>query len=414
MSDLEPGQPSGLVKSIKNERKSYPMNSMKESVAAAAEKSLALRHYFHKHPELPWKEVETTALIASELEKRGVKVVKRGFKGLATGLIAEVKGALPGPVLAIRADIDALPVSEDASLFLRSEVPNVMHACGHDAHAAILIGAAEVIQAHRDELAGTVRFIFQPAEEAGYDSGAPAVIAEGGLDGVDAIIGAHVWSDSPLGTIGWKHGAMMASADIWEMTIKGKGGHGGQPHKAVNPTLCAASMIPAIQSIVSQEIDTQEPVVVTVGSLKAGQAPNVIPAECFASGNVRASSRETRSSMPERFERIAKGIAEAWRCTVDLKYTPIYPVTVNDNAMIDWVVDVVKAEGMGGRLYDMPFQMGSEDFSYYGEKLPAAYFYFGMGTQTPHHSPLFHVDDEVIPLGIHTFAALALDFGKRK
>ncbi|MDY3868255.1 MAG: M20 family metallopeptidase [Pyramidobacter sp.] len=390
------------------------MTCIKESVAAAAEKARELRHHFHKHPELPWKEVETTARIAAELEARGIAVVKKGFGGVQSGLIAEIKGDLPGPVLAIRADIDALPVCEDPSLELKSEVEGVMHACGHDAHAAILIGAAEVIQAHKDELAGTIRLLFQPAEEAGYDSGAPAIIADGGLDGVDAIIGAHVWSDSPLGTIGWKHGPMMASADIYEMTIKGKGGHGGQPHKAVNPTLCAASMIPAIQSIVSQEIDTQEPVVVTVGSLHAGKAPNVIPEECFVSGNVRASTRETRNSMPERFERIAKGIAEAWRCTVDLKYTPVYPVTVNDNAMIDWVVDVVKAEGMGDRLYDMPFQMGSEDFSYYGEKVPAAYFYFGMGTNVPHHNPRFRVDDEVIPVGIRTLAALALDFGKRK
>lgn len=327
------------------------MTCIKESVAAAAEKARELRHHFHKHPELPWKEVETTARIAAELEARGIAVVKKGFGGVQSGLIAEIKGDLPGPVLAIRADIDALPVCEDPSLELKSEVEGVMHACGHDAHAAILIGAAEVIQAHKDELAGTIRLLFQPAEEAGYDSGAPAIIADGGLDGVDAIIGAHVWSDSPLGTIGWKHGPMMASADIYEMTIKGKGGHGGQPHKAVNPTLCAASMIPAIQSIVSQEIDTQEPVVVTVGSLHAGKAPNVIPEECFVSGNVRASTRETRNSMPERFERIAKGIAEAWRCTVDLKYTPVYPVTVNDNAMIDWVVDVVKAEGMGDRSF---------------------------------------------------------------
>ena len=259
-----------------------------------------------------------------------------------------------------------------------------------------------------------MRFLFQPAEEAGPGSGAPAVIADGALEGVDAIIGEHVQSQMPAGKIGWKKGPMMASADIWDIVIHGKGGHGASPHRAVNPMLCAAALVPALTAIAPQEVSALEPVVVGIGAIKAGEARNVIPDTCTMCGTVRCSDMETREAMPERFRRIVDGIAAAWNCTAELKYEKVYPVTVNNPDVTDWILDVAKAEGLEDRLVEREFAMGSEDFSYYGEKIPAAYFNLGMGTDAPHHSAEFRVDDAVVPLGVKLLSALALDYGKSR
>ncbi|MCI7404050.1 M20 metallopeptidase family protein [Pyramidobacter sp.] len=390
------------------------MADRQDSVTRASEAAVALRREFHRHPELSWREVETTKKIAARMAELGVSVIKKGFKGTQCGLVAEIKGAKPGPTLMIRADIDALPVAEDPSHDVASECAGVMHACGHDAHAAILAGVVQVVQEHRDELCGAVRFLFQPAEEAGPGSGAPAVIADGALEGVDAIIGEHVQSQMPAGKIGWKKGPMMASADIWDIVIHGKGGHGASPHRAVNPMLCAAALVPALTAIAPQEVSALEPVVVGIGAIKAGEARNVIPDTCTMCGTVRCSDMETREAMPERFRRIVDGIAAAWNCTADLKYEKVYPVTVNDPDVTDWILDVAKAEGLEDRLVEREFAMGSEDFSYYGEKIPAAYFNLGMGTDAPHHSAEFRVDDAVVPLGVKLLSALALDYGKSR
>ena len=390
------------------------MADRQDSVARASETAVALRRELHRHPELSWREVETTEKIAARMAELGVSVVKKGFNGTQCGLVAEIKGAKPGPTLMIRADIDALPVAEDPSHEVASECAGVMHACGHDAHAAILASVVQVVQEHRDELCGAVRFLFQPAEEAGPGSGAPAVIADGALEGVDAIIGEHVQSQMPAGKIGWKKGPMMASADIWDIVIRGKGGHGASPHRAVNPMLCAAALVPALTAIAPQEVSALEPVVVGIGAIKAGEARNVIPDTCTMCGTVRCSDMETREAMPERFHRIVDGIAAAWNCTADLKYEKVYPVTVNDPDVTDWILDVAKAEGLEDRLVEREFAMGSEDFSYYGEKIPAAYFNLGMGTDAPHHSAEFRVDDAVVPLGVKLFSALALDYGRSR
>ena len=390
------------------------MADRQDSVTRASEAAVALRRELHRHPELSWREVETTKKIAARMAELGVSVIKKGFKGTQCGLVAEIKGGKPGPTLMIRADIDALPVAEDPSHDVASECAGVMHACGHDAHAAILAGVVQVVQEHRDELCGAVRFLFQPAEEAGPGSGAPAVIADGALEGVDAIIGEHVQSQMPAGKIGWKKGPMMASADIWDIVIRGKGGHGASPHRAVNPMLCAAALVPALTAIAPQEVSALEPVVVGIGAIKAGEARNVIPDTCTMCGTVRCSDMETREAMPKRFRRIVDGIAAAWNCTADLKYEKVYPVTVNDPDVTDWILDVAKAEGLEDRLVEREFAMGSEDFSYYGEKIPAAYFNLGMGTDAPHHSAEFRVDDAVVPLGVKLLSALALDYGKSR
>ena len=385
---------------------------MNDSVKRATAMAVELRHELHLHPELPWCEVETTKKVAAKLAELGVPVIKMGFKGTQCGLIAEIKGAKPGPVLMVRADIDALPVTENEDLPYRSLCDGVMHACGHDAHTAVLTGVAQVLKEHQDEICGSVRLLFQPAEEAGPGSGAPAVVADGALEGVDAIIGEYVQSMQEAGTIGWKKGPFMASADTWDIVIHGKGGHGSRPHSSVNPMLCAAALIHALTAIVPQETNALYPTVVGIGAIKAGEARNVIPETCTMCGTVRCSNMDERAAMPGRFERIVKGTAAAWNCTADLNYQMVYPVTVNDDDLTQWVLDVTKAEGLGDRLVEREFAMGSEDFSYYGEKVPAAYINLGMGTGAPHHSAGFRVDDAVIELGVKLMSALALDYGK--
>ncbi len=388
------------------------MADMQDSLKRASEMAVALRHEIHRHPELPWHEVETTKKVIAKMDELGVSVIKKGFKGTECGLVAEIKGAKPGPTLMIRADIDALPVTENPGYEIKSECPGVMHACGHDAHTAILTGVAQVVNEHRDELCGSVRFLFQPAEEAGTGSGAPAVVADGALEGVDAIIGEHVQSQQDAGTIGWKKGPMQASADTWDIVIHGRGGHGARPHVSVNPILCAAAMVPALTAITPQEVSALEPVVVGIGAIKSGDARNVVPDTCTMCGTVRCSNMETRKAMPEKFRRIIDGVAAAWNCTAEVDYQMVYPVTVNDDALTQWCLDVAEREGLGDRLTELEFAMGSEDFSYYGEKVPAAYLNLGMGTGAPHHSADFRVDDAVVPLGVKIMSALALDYGK--
>ena len=382
-----------------------------KAVEVAAAKATEIRHIVHRDPELSWQEVRTTALYASELEKAGIKILQVGFKGTESGIVAEIEGAFPGPTLAIRADIDALPVQENRSYKIVSENDGIMHACGHDAHGAGLLGTALAVNQLRDKLHGKIRFIFQPAEESGFDPGAKAMIAEGALDGVDAIIGTHVSGSLAKGKVGWKNGAFAASADFWEIVVTGKGGHGGFPHTAINPNLCMASMIPAIENIVSAEVPASELVVVTVASLESGNRPNVIPEKCRATGNVRTSNREIRASMPERFERIAKNIAAAWRCTAEVKYSQLIPVMVNDDNIMGWIREAVSDAGMGDTLEERPFGMASEDFSFYGDVLPAAFIYFGMGTGFPNHAANFIVDDDVMPLSVRVQTLLALDYG---
>ena len=385
---------------------------MKVSIERASEMAVAFRHELHRHPELSWHEVETTKKIAAKMAELGIPVIMKGFNGTECGLVAEVKGPKPGPTLMVRADIDALPVTEVPSMPYCSEEKGVMHACGHDAHIAILTAVAQVVKEHQDEVCGTVRFLFQPAEEAGTGSGAPAVIASGALTGVDAIIGEHVWSLLPFGVIGWKKGAMMASADTWDIVIHGVGGHGSQPHTSVNPMLCAAALIQGLTAIAPQEVSALEPVVVGIGSIKAGDARNIVPDTCVMSGTVRCSNMETRKAMPDRFRRIMNGTAAAWNCTADLDYQQVYPVTVNDADLTQWILDVAKAEGLGDHLTELELNMASEDFSHYGKEVPAAFVHLGMGTGAPHHSAEFRVNDAIVPLGVQLMSALALNYGK--
>ncbi|HPD98451.1 MAG TPA: amidohydrolase, partial [Synergistales bacterium] len=236
-------------------------------VKGVEDKIIDYRRDFHAHPELSWKEERTSKVIESTLSGLGFENIRRGFDNTGTGVTADITGKANGPVIAIRADIDALPVDEAVDEPWRSSCEGVMHACGHDAHAAILLGVAHVLAKIKDNIPGTVRLIFQPGEESGIHSGAKQLVSEGVLDGVDAICGLHVWATLEAGKVGFRKGPIMASADIWEIEVKGKGGHGSRPHEAVDPSIAAATLISTAQTIVSREVDPREAVVLSVGTI---------------------------------------------------------------------------------------------------------------------------------------------------
>jgi len=391
------------------------MDKVKKLAGDMEDDLTALRQQIHSHPELSWQEVETSKMIEAELEKLGFENLRRGFKGTGSGVIGDLAGAHPGPCVALRADIDALPIQEENDLPYISKTEGVMHACGHDAHTSILLGVARILSGMKEEIHGTVRLLFQPAEEAGMDSGAPAMIAEGALDGVDAIGGLHVWAQMPVGFFGTRTGPIMASADVWELTIQGQGGHGAMPHTAVDPTVAAAHIISMLQTIVSREIDPLESAVVSVGKVESGNAPNVIPDKAYIKGNVRTTSRETKTGMEARFRRIIDGISSALRCSADLQYTPIYPVTINDPDMTEILKESACQVVGSDKLIEVPIAMGSEDFSYYGEKIPAAFGMLGIGdpekgTDKAHHSPHFNANDAVLAQGTALLTGFALRY----
>lgn len=389
--------------------------SIMEKSTALSGKLTELRHRFHANPEMSWQEKETSLFVEAYLRNLGLENIKRGFGGTESGVMADLTGGKPGKRVALRGDMDALPLEEENDLPYKSTRPGLMHACGHDAHTAVLLATAEILASMKDELCGTVRFLFQPAEEAGFDSGAPKMIEEGALDGMDAIGGLHVWSLLPAGKLGCRMGPIMASADIWDLKIQGKGGHGAMPHKAVDPTVTAATVISSLQTVVSREMNPQETVVLSVGKMEAGTAVNIIPDTARVAGNVRTTSREVRGEIEGIMKRVADGICTAMRCTAELTYTPIYPVTVNEPGITS-LMRSVAVELLGEEnIEEVPISMGSEDFSYFGEKVPAAYVFLGIadeakGTHNPHHNPKFNVNDEVLPSGAALLAAFAARF----
>jgi len=378
------------------------------------EKVIKFRRDFHAHPELSWKEERTSKVIEQVLKELGFENVRRGFGGTESGVVGDITGRKEVPLIALRADIDALPIEEEADVPWRSINKGVMHACGHDAHAAILLGVAHMLALLKDKLPCKVRLIFQPAEESGVRSGARQLIEEGALDGVEAIWGLHVWSSLPAGKIGYRSGPTMASADIWEVEIKGKGGHGSRPHEAIDPTIAAASIVLSLQTIISRELDPQETAVLSIGRLESGSAPNVIPEKALIQGNIRTTNSIVRDELPGSIERIAKGIGSALRCGVKTNFIPVYPVTVNDPDMVETLKKVASAMFGDQSLTEMPIVMGSEDFSFYQQKIPGVIFFLGMadsqkGTDAEHHNPTFKTNDGVLKKGVALLTALVME-----
>ena len=389
------------------------LNRIKQLAESRADAIVALRRHFHQHPEISWEELETTAKIVEVLEKLGYTIVKRGFGETGSGVVADLKGGKPGECVALRADIDALPLQEDSDVPYASQNQNVMHACGHDAHTAMLLGAAMILAEIRDEIPGTVRLLFQPAEESGLKSGAEAMIDEGALEGVDSIGGLHVWSLTPTGMALYRSGPIMAAADGWYLKIKGKGGHGSAPEHSIDPTITAANIVLNLQAIVGREVSSKETAVVSTGVLKAGESAfNIIPDSVTMNGTVRTFNPDVQNVVESAIRRVITGLCAAGRCEFSLDYNRFMPATINDHE-VTMTAKTVCEEILGAEnVKESELVMGSEDFSYFEQKIPGTYFFLGTadpakGTDAPHHHPKFNVDETALPSGAAILAGFA-------
>ncbi len=378
----------------------------KKLAAAVQPDVVAFRHELHAHPELSFQEVETTNRIAVALEGLGLTVTRFA----PTGLMADIKGDKPGKMVGLRADIDALPVTEHTGLPFASAVPGVMHACGHDTHAAMLYGAAKALCSVKGELPGTVRLLFQPAEE--IVKGAKALVQQGALDGVDMLFGQHIIGMMPVGVIGVAAGPSAAASDGFTIKVHGKGCHGAMPDTGVDATLAASAIVVGLQSIVSREIAPAEPAVVTVGKLVSGTKGNIISGEAEMEGTVRTFDRALRKTMPDRITRIAKDIASAYRCTAEVQYEFSVDVLINDETATAVAAGaakkVVAAPAM--LLQNLPRQMGAEDFADYTAKVPASFAVLGGGGEYPQHSDKFCIDESAFETGVAFLVQAAWDF----
>ena len=372
--------------------------------------AIAWRRHLHAHPELSFEEHETAAFVEETLRSFGGLEIERPA---GTAVVARLHGARPGKVVVLRADIDALPIVEENVIPHVSTRPGVMHACGHDGHTAMLLGAARLLLERRDELAGEVRFVFQHAEEV-PPGGARDIIEAGVLEGADLVAGVHLLSGLQTGHVSAAPGAVMAAADLFTLEIGGHGGHGANPHETVDPVVVAAQVITNLQQIVARETDPFDSVVVSVTTLAAGTARNVIPGSARIGGTVRTLSVARRAEVREAMERVIAGVTSAHRAEYRFDYEVGYDPVVNDRDATEAVQRAIVAELGEEALVEVPPVMGGEDFSAYGAVAPAVFFWVGtgndeLGTSFPHHHPRFDIDEAALRDGIAVFVRTALD-----
>src|SRR5215203_5641520 len=369
---------------------------------------VALRRDIHREPELGFDTEKTAKKVLDALDGLPLEIQT----GVAeNGVVATLRGeGGGGPTIALRADMDALPIHEATDLPFASEIDGKMHACGHDGHTSMLVGAARALcRDHlRERLSGTVRFVFQPAEE-GY-AGGRAMVEEGVADDVRQIFALHLWPGLEFGAAATKAGPIMAASDAFEIKIKGSGGHGAMPHLTTDAVAIAALVVTALQTIVSREVDPVEPAVLTVGEIGAGSAFNIIPDRAHLGGTVRTLNDDLRQIMPRRMEELARGIAKGMQGDIDLDYTFSYPVTVNDEAAANLALDVAEDLFGGESVLELPSpSMGAEDFSYFLESMPGAFIWLGIGEDASGlHTPKFAFDEDILPRGSALLAALAI------
>ena len=409
---------------------------LKEKAYAAADKietkCVAWRRDIHEHPELGNRETRTAKIIAGHLRKLGIETKEGVAK---TGVVGILKGGKPGPCIALRADIDALPVVERVNIPFASKQKTtyngqevgVMHACGHDTHVAMLMSVAEILSGMKNDIKGTIKFIFQPAEEGppeGEEGGAALMVKEGVMDNpkVDAIFGMHIESDIEVGKIEYKPGAFMASSDWFHIVVKGKGSHGSQPWKGVDPIQVSAQIIEGLQNIVSrQSMLTKAPVVITVGKIHGGVRNNIIPEECIMDGTIRTLDNEMQKEVHEKIKLTATKIAEASGATAEVTIDTKTLVTYNTPELVKKMIPSLQSAAGVANVSEREWVTGAEDFSYYGTKAPAFFFYLGgmpKGNDPkkapPHHTADFYVDDSGMKTGVKAFCDLVFDYMNMK
>ncbi len=371
---------------------------------------IALRRDLHAHPELGFEEVRTAGVVATRLRGLGFEVHERIAM---TGVVGILRGKRPGKTVMLRADMDALPLPEETGRAFASRNAGVMHACGHDGHVAMLLGAARLIAERAAELAGTIVLCFQPAEEG--KGGAQLMVEEGLIErfGVERAYGLHLFSQLETGLLGFREGPFYASSDSIEIRIDGFGGHGAAPHLSIDPILVAAEFVASVQKVVSRQIDPIEPAVVTIGAFHGGTTHNVIPSSVSLMGTVRAFDHGVRARMAERIERVLKGVCDASGATYAFDYQWRYPVTSNDVAQTQYVRTLAETTLGAGRVVTAEKHMGAEDFSFFAERVPACYFVLGCSgdpsTSFPHHHGKFDIDEAALATGVRIMTALAFD-----
>ncbi|MDX2046317.1 MAG: amidohydrolase [Chitinophagaceae bacterium] len=394
------------------------------------QKVINWRNDIHENPELGNREVRTAALIAKHLQSLGIEIKTNVAK---TGVLGILKGDKPGPVIGLRADMDALPVTERTAIPFASKVKTiyigqetgVMHACGHDAHVAILMGVAEILAGMKKELKGTVKFIFQPAEEGapkGEEYGAELMVKEGALDNpkVDVIFGLHINAQLEVGKITYRPGGMFAAVGDMKITVKGKPSHGAEPWASVDPILVSAQIIYGLQTIVSRNVNiTENPAVVTIGAIHGGNRSNIISEQVEMLGTVRTLSDADEKLVFTRIRQIAEKTADAAGATaiVELPYSVHYPVTFNDVSLTAAMLPSLQKSAGNDKVMLVPAETGSEDFSFFAQKVPGLYFYIGglpkgkdKSSSAPHHTPEFFIDDSGFKTGLIALSNLVFDY----
>ncbi|MFV0480506.1 MAG: M20 family metallopeptidase [Campylobacteraceae bacterium] len=384
--------------------------NIKKIIKENTKSMIEFRRDLHRHPELPWKEFRTTKQIAQELDKLGINYRLTE----PTGVIAEIKGGKKGKTILLRADIDALPVKElNNSIDYKSTIEGNMHACGHDAHASMLLCAAKALNEIKAELKGNVRLVFQPAEELA--EGAKEMVRQGVLEGVDSAFGMHIWSQTPAGKVSCVVGSSFASADLLTVRFKGKGGHGSMPHDTVDACMVASAFVMNLQAIVSREIDPLEPAVVTIGKMEVGTRFNVIAENAVLDGTVRCFNVKTREKLKAAIERYANQVAAMYRASAEVDYIYGTLPVINDEktALLAQKV-TVEAFGENSLVFERP-TTGGEDFSFYTENIPGAFALVGAGnkekdTTWPHHHGCFNVDEDSLSVGAELYAQYAFAY----
>ena len=373
---------------------------------------IALRRTIHQNPELAFNEFETSKLIYEKLSKMNLDSLKKVTETGVVGLIQNRNGS--SKCVALRADIDALPILENTGLPFSSKNPGIMHACGHDAHTSMLYGAALILNELKNEINGSVKLIFQPAEEKN-PGGASIMVKEGVLKDpdVDAIFGQHVIVNEPAGNLGFCPGVMMASQDELYITIYGKQAHGAKPHLAVDPIVIASQVILALQTIVSRNTSPYDPIVITIGKIEGGTATNIIPSEVKMMGTIRTLNEKLRKKSLKLIERTVKGITSAAGGDYKFEISPGYPELINDNKLTEFAAASAREYAGNKNVFDAEKLMGAEDFAFYLKKVPGSFYRIGAGNTSDIHTPTINIDEKTLPEGAGFMAYLAIDYLKK-
>ncbi|KKK35209.1 peptidase M20 [Salinicoccus sediminis] len=382
-----------------------------KEIEARYEDMVAIRRHMHMYPEVSFQEENTKQYIYDQIRDLGFDI-RRDVGG--NGIVARLHVDDNFPTIGLRADFDALPIQDGKDVPYRSQIDGAMHACGHDAHTAMLITAARILSDHKEELPVNVVFIHQHAEEM-LPGGARAMVEDGALDGIDYVFGQHVSSNYPVGTLSYTYDYAYANADSFNIIIQGQGGHGAEPHDAIDPVVAAASLIQQLQSIVSRTVDPLKSAVVTVGTFNSGSVFNVIPDTAEIRGTVRTFEREVKEQVQNRIENIARGIESSFGVQCTVEYSDGYPALLNDNAQVGHVVSAVRDAAYVKTAEENPPSMGGEDFSYFLQNRPGAYVYTGVGNSElgadyPHHHPKFDIDESGMKAGLETLLRTIMEF----